>query len=433
MQYSLLPESRPINVSLTCSQFRMGWDRGAHSPLSYMYWWWNSSPLPFTITQISLEVLHLKMAIFADYLLYVTNPTISILSLLHEFKRVVALCNFRASILSKFSLNISLLPATVTPLQSSFPFCWKSQALKCLGTYIPRDLCQLDSIIMAHVLGQSCNFWNCTINRPSRGWVEWLLLKWSSCQSYCIYSIPFLSPHPRYSGFSYVKRSGRWIRRTNFLRFQPKFFPNLNLWVALHSLILKNTMLPQPSHASWIGSITGIPKCGSPLIKGYLRHNNLPCFGSTPTSVPLRQISLLWYCPHWKSETPFMEPKNLSTMPGLMTPLFSNPTFSPALLACHFFKQQNGRNQAKSDINRWLWQISPHMRLSRAPEDWNNSSFWVTWGPFTSYPSLPDRLHPFKVNDNKPTSTTSMIWLPLNMHLVTHPYFTRLWDQELGC
>lgn len=99
-----------------------------------------------SITGIQINQKEIKLALFADdLLLYVTNPHVSIPSILSEFQRFGTLSNFKVNISKLEILNVQLTPQQVTALRNNFSFKICSSVLKYLGIIIPPDLGHLYS------------------------------------------------------------------------------------------------------------------------------------------------------------------------------------------------------------------------------------------------------------------------------------------------
>lgn len=82
-----------------------------------------------------------KVAAYADDLLfYITEPLISLPSLLQELKRYGALSKFKVNLQKSEALNVSLSESTVARLRPFFPFKWANRSIQYLGTKIPTDL-----------------------------------------------------------------------------------------------------------------------------------------------------------------------------------------------------------------------------------------------------------------------------------------------------
>lgn len=82
-----------------------------------------------------------KMSVFADDLLiYIRNPAVTIPNLIKEFKCFAELSNFKVNYNKSEALNITLPTNTVKLLTNNFSFKWQKNAIKYLGTFIPREL-----------------------------------------------------------------------------------------------------------------------------------------------------------------------------------------------------------------------------------------------------------------------------------------------------
>lgn len=75
-----------------------------------------------------------KWSLYADdLLLYITNPHISLPSIMREFEECGQLRNFKVNYNKSEALNILLSPHTLLQLQSNFSLKWLKMAIKYLG------------------------------------------------------------------------------------------------------------------------------------------------------------------------------------------------------------------------------------------------------------------------------------------------------------
>lgn len=80
-----------------------------------------------------------KLSLYADdLLLYVTQPHISIPSILAEINRFGHFSNYKLNVSKTEALNLSLTQNTLTTLKANFPFQWQTRSISYLGTAIPR-------------------------------------------------------------------------------------------------------------------------------------------------------------------------------------------------------------------------------------------------------------------------------------------------------
>ncbi|XP_075715534.1 uncharacterized protein LOC142750416 [Rhinoderma darwinii] len=97
-----------------------------------------------SIKGINVRSMHTKLALYADdLLLYVTEPIVTLPSILKEFERFSQLSNFKVNYSKTEALNVSLSSELVEHLKQNFPFKWQQESLKYLGINIPTDLTEL--------------------------------------------------------------------------------------------------------------------------------------------------------------------------------------------------------------------------------------------------------------------------------------------------
>lgn len=78
-----------------------------------------------------------KVAAYADDLLFfLTEPHISVPSLMHEFARYGYICNLKINYSKSKALNIILSESNLRCVQSNSPFRWETSAIKYLGTWL---------------------------------------------------------------------------------------------------------------------------------------------------------------------------------------------------------------------------------------------------------------------------------------------------------
>lgn len=75
-----------------------------------------------------------KVAVFADYfMLFLQRPQISLPNLLQDLEQFGNMSNLKMSYSKSHTLNISLLPDTVTRCKVNFPFLWQLESITFLG------------------------------------------------------------------------------------------------------------------------------------------------------------------------------------------------------------------------------------------------------------------------------------------------------------
>lgn len=80
-----------------------------------------------------------KLSLYADdLLLYVTQPHISIPSILAEIDRFGHFSNYKLNISKTEALNLSLTQHTLASLKANFSFQWQTKSISYLGTAIPK-------------------------------------------------------------------------------------------------------------------------------------------------------------------------------------------------------------------------------------------------------------------------------------------------------
>lgn len=97
----------------------------------------------YDISGLHISSHHVKLALLAnDLLIYITNPHISLLSIVSEFQQFVYLVISRWTIKTKI-LNVCLSRQDLKLLWQNFPFKICKEFFKFLGIQVPSDLSQL--------------------------------------------------------------------------------------------------------------------------------------------------------------------------------------------------------------------------------------------------------------------------------------------------
>lgn len=94
-----------------------------------------------------------KLSLYADdLLLYVTQPLISIPSILAEINRFGHFSNYKLNVSKTEALNLSLTQNTLTSLKGNFPFQWQMRSISYLGTAIPRCISEIYALNFSPLL-----------------------------------------------------------------------------------------------------------------------------------------------------------------------------------------------------------------------------------------------------------------------------------------
>lgn len=88
-----------------------------------------------------------KVSAYADYLFFITNPLLTLPSILKEIQLYSNVSNFKLNLTKYEALNIDLEDTVMSSLKKNFRFQWSSSHIRYLGANIPGDLskiCQLN-------------------------------------------------------------------------------------------------------------------------------------------------------------------------------------------------------------------------------------------------------------------------------------------------
>lgn len=277
-------------------------------------------------------IKHLKIAAFADdILLFLTEPTISIPSLLADFSLFKNLSNLQINFTKSKALNITLPKTLIEQCKLNFPFGWETHAITYLGIKIPTNLKDLYARNFQSALQN--------IQKDLQKWhlgsFSWIgrtaILKMNALPRllYLFQTIPIRLPKSFFIAYKRMCRVFIWATKTPRLSWDRLVLPKLSGGLGLpdlqkyHWACHLTRIVDWHLHRSdkdWItleDSFASIPLSHLPWInpksipKTHIDH---PLIGATLHLFRVASKSLAF--------TP---------SPGPMTPLGHNPDFPPGL------------------------------------------------------------------------------------------------------
>lgn len=382
---------------------------------------------------------HCKLSLYADdLLLYVTQPHISIPSILAEIDRFGSLSNYKLNISKTEALNLSLSHATLASLKSNFSFQWRPNSISYLGTAIPKQTSDIYSLNFSPLLQKLRKLTEERTDLPLSwiGRINTLKMDILPKLLYLFQALPIALPSMYLRTLRAV--GTRFIWKGNHPRLKHKLLcspitkgglglPDFEMYhmSAVLSRILEWFPRPMTKAAATVEQDLSTYDLRA-LLWGYEK-----IYKSLSTLSPLTRDALtIWYR---KRDT-----LSLSSEPSPLTPLFDNPSLP------------EGHSTHSLDVyNRDSWPIARQFvdrtlgTFLSTPTNVYSKITWLTHGHLNSYcKTLHDSRQTHRpltgfeqlcTLPETPRHTLSLIYKSIMNH--THealPNYTTKWSVEVG-
>lgn len=163
-----------------------------------------------------------KYAAFADdILLFLTNPLITLPTILSEFKKFQSLSNLKINLTKSHALNISLPQNLVDQCKENFPFHWKKDSITYLGIQLTSKLADLytkNHLPFLNTLSSDLKLWN----KPLFSWFgRAAILKMNALPRllYMLQTIPIHVPPSFFKTYRQICSNFLWSDRPHRISY----------------------------------------------------------------------------------------------------------------------------------------------------------------------------------------------------------------------
>lgn len=382
---------------------------------------------------------HCKLSLYADdLLLYVTQPHITIPSILAEIERFGSFSNYKLNITKTEALNLSLSQSILASLKTNFSFQWQTSSISYLGTAIPKRPSEIYALNFSPLLTKLRRLTDTRMDLPLSWFGRMNVLKMDILPKllYLYQALPIVLP----AAFFCTLRSMaiKFVWRGSHPRLKHKLLcsPSAKGGTDLPDFELYHTSTVISRILEWfprpmVKASTLVEQDLSTidlraLLWGYGQtHKNL-----TELSPLTRDALIIWYRKR--------EIYSLTSEPSPLTPLFDNPAFPEGNSVLNI-----------DDYDRTSWPTARqfvHNTLGTYATDRVILSPKISWLTRLHLDTFCKQLHNSKqihrpltgfeqlcTLPETPRHTLSLIYqLVLGNIYTSLPKYTKIWSGELG-
>lgn len=384
--------------------------------------------------------LHTKIALFADDLLiFVTQPQISLPSIMQEFQRYGEVSNFKVNLNKSEILNISLPTAVLQQLTTSFPFKTSSTSIRYLGIHIPTVSSQLFSSNFTPLLTRT----QADLTTYASKQLSWLgrvnVLKMDVLPRflYLFQTIPIYIPTSFFKRLRQIFSKFIWQGRRPRIKHDTMILPKVRGGAGVPDASIYHKAAVLVRIVDWFHHSSS--KLWVQLEK-YLNEADLCALPWTPmagrgdglfSTALTRQTLQIW--------DRMISASKLSKIQGPMTPLFGTPAFPPAANKLRFGPWSRDSHRRLAQVLR----ADPSLRTDiPSRTELGTSTMWLQRGQITSYIRTfssiseiladPSDFDELLLQPDPPIHVVSLLYsLLLNEYAPDLPTYTQKWEAEL--